>query len=59
MTYWRIDWHFLDNDKGTETIPMMLCDTIDKAIENYLTLINSEGTGWYDLVEINEKVISL
>lgn len=59
MRYWRIDWHYIDDDGILKTIPMQLCKTIDSAIECYSSYVRMMGTGWYDLVELYEKVISL
>lgn len=58
MTKWRIDYHFIDNDGRVITNQFKYEYTdLDKAIEDYLTYVRVGGYGWYDLVEITEKVI--
>lgn len=59
MTKWRIDYHFIDDDGRVVTNQRYEYTDLDKAIEDYLTYMRVGGYGWYDLVEITEKVISV
>ena len=59
MIKWRIDYHFIDDDGRVVTNQRYEYTDLDKAIEDYLTYVRVGGYGWYDLVEITEKVISV
>lgn len=59
MIKWRIDYHFIGDDGRVVTNQQHEYTDLDKAIEDYLTYMRLSGYGWYDLVEITEKVISV
>lgn len=59
VTKWRIDHSFIDEDDHVVTVAMHEYRGLDAAIHDYEAYIALEGYGWYTLIEITEKVITL
>jgi hypothetical protein len=57
---WQIESHWINDDGICETYRFAKVYTnLDEAIKDYEDSVRLAGYGWYDLVEITEKVISL
>lgn len=57
---WQIEHLWLDSEAGCKCQRFELVYTdIDKAIEDYMAYVNLGLGGWFQLVEITEKVISI
>lgn len=57
---WQIEHHFINDEGLCETYRFNKVYTnLDEAIKDYEDSVKLEGYGWYDLIEITERVISL
>lgn len=56
---WQIEYHWINDEGIRETYRYNHVFTnLDAAIKAYEDYVRLEGGGWYDLIEITEKVIS-
>ena len=57
---WQIEHHFINDEGLCETYRFnKIYTNLDEAVKDYEDAIRLEGYGWYDLIEITERVISL
>lgn len=56
---WQIEEHWINDEGICETHRFnQIYTNLDTAIKDYEDYVRLEGSGWYDLIEITEKVIS-
>jgi len=57
---WQIEYHWINDDGICETRRFnQVYTNLDEAIKAYEDYVRLCTYGWYDLIEITEKVISL
>lgn len=57
---WQIEYHWINDEGICETYRYNHVFTnLDAAVKAYEDYVRLEGGGWYDLIEITEKVISI
>jgi len=57
---WQIEYHWINDEGICETYRFTKIYTnLDEAIKSYEDYVRLEGNGWYSLVEITERVISI
>ena len=57
---WQIDHHWINDEGICETYRFNKVYTnLDEAIKAYKDYIRIEGYGWYNIIEITERIISL
>ena len=56
---WQIEHHFINDYGICESYRFKKVYTnLDEAVKDYEDAVRLEGYGWYDLIEITERVIS-
>ena len=57
---WQIESHWINDEGICETYRYnQVYTNLDEAVKAYMDYVKLEGYGWYSLIEITEKVISL
>ena len=57
---WQIEHHFINDYGICESYRFNKVYTnLDEAVKDYEDAVRLEGYGWYNLIEITERVISL
>ena len=57
---WQIESHWINDEGICETYRYnQVYTNLDEAVKAYEDSVRLEGYGWYDLIEITERVISL